>query len=136
MIDLNFCSIDEILSKRRTLRRELLAATNLQELRIAVLGGSTTDELVNLLELLLLSSGFRPVIHQSEYCRFYEDAVVDPQALIDFKPDLVYIHTSCLNTQNVPPLDCAEADLPAMCRLKRLATARYGIRLKAMSAVS
>jgi len=122
MIDLNSCSIDEILSKRRSLRRELSAATNLQELRIAVLGGSTTDELVNLLELLLLSSGFRPVFHQSEYCRFYEDAVVDPQALIDFKPDLVYIHTSCLNTQNVPPLNCAEADLPGYVQAE---TARY-----------
>ena len=112
MLDLGSCSIDEILMRRRGLRRQLVAAEGLQELRIAVLGGSTTDELVGLFELMLLSTGFRPVFHQSEYGRFYEDAVHDPQSLIDFKPDLVYVHTSCRNVQNAPPLNCTEADLP------------------------
>jgi FkbH-like protein len=111
MIDFNFCSIDEILMKRRSLRKELSTAPYLQEIRIAVLGGSTTDELINLLELLLLSSGFRPVFHPSEYGRYYEDAVHDHQSLKDFKPDLVYVHTSCRNVQNTPPLNSTEADL-------------------------
>ena len=123
MIDFNFCSIDEILIRRRSLRRELSAAVDLQPLRIAVLGGSTTDELVNLFELLLLSGGFRPVFHQSEYGRFYEDAVQDPQTLTDFKPDLVYVHTSCLNVRNTPPLNCTEADLPSYVEAE---VARYG----------
>ena len=112
MPDLYHCSIDEILMKRKSLRRQLQAAEGLQELRIAVLGGSTTDELVNFWELLLLSGGFRPVFHQSEYGRFYEDAVHDPQTLIDFKPQIVYIHTSCRNVRNTPPLNCTEAELP------------------------
>ena len=110
---LNFfaCAVDDILMKRRSLRRELLSRQGLQELRIAVLGGSTTEELVNFLELLLLAEGFQPVFHQSEYGRFYDDAVQDPQALIDFQPQLVYVHTSCLNVRNLPPLGCAEAEL-------------------------
>jgi FkbH-like protein len=111
MIDTDFCSIDDILMKRRTLRRQLAASSDLRDLRIAVLGGSTTDEVVNLLELLLLSSGFRPVFRRSEYGRFYEDTVHDTQALVDFSPDLVYLHTSFLNVQHAPPVNCTEEDL-------------------------
>ncbi len=59
--------IETLLLKRKGLRRQLLARPNLQEIRIAVLGGSTTNELVDLLEVLLLDGGFKPVLHQSEY---------------------------------------------------------------------
>jgi FkbH-like protein len=109
MLDFFFCHIDEILMRRKSLRKELLAAEGLKDLRVAVLGGSTTNELVDFLELLLLCSGFRPFFYQSEYGRFYEDAVQDPQALIDFKPDLVYIHTSCRDIRHAPPIGCTEA---------------------------
>lgn len=111
MTALDTCSIDEILRTRKSLRRELSAATELQPLRIAVLGGSTTEEVVRLVELLLLANGFRPTFLQSEYGRFYEEAVHDPTALINFKPDLVYVHTSCLNVQQAPPTNCSETDL-------------------------
>ncbi|MBB6145210.1 FkbH-like protein [Silvibacterium bohemicum] len=121
-MDLNSLSVDELLTKRNSLRRQLSASTDLKELRIAVLGGSTTNELVGLFELLLLSDGFRPVFYQSDYGRFYDDAVHDPQALIDFKPDLVYVHTSCRNVQNAPPLSCTEAELASYVQTE---TARY-----------
>lgn len=89
--------------KRRSLRRELSAQPDLRPLRIAVLGGSTTDGLVEILEILLLSNGFSPTFHASEYGRYYDDAVHDPQALIDFRPDLVYVHTSCHNIPRLKP---------------------------------
>ncbi len=110
MLDLDFCSITDILMKRRGLRRQLSMESGLRDLRIAVLGGTTTDEFVNLLDLLLLANGFRPVFHQSEYGRFYEEAVHNAEILLNFKPDLVYVHTSCMNV-HVPPLNCAESDL-------------------------
>jgi len=112
MLDFYSCSINDILMKRKSLRNQLSAVPGLQELRVAVLGGTTTDEVVNLFELLLLADGFKPVFHQSEYGRFYEDAVHNTQELADFKPNVIYIHTSCLNVQNAPPLSCTEADLP------------------------
>lgn len=108
MLDLSLCHVDEILMRRRSLRDELLAGEGLKDLRVGVLGASTTNEVVNFLELLLLSSGFRPVFYQSEYGRFYEDAVLEPQSLIDFAPDLVYIHTSCRDVRCVPPIGCTE----------------------------
>jgi len=107
-MNLDQYTVDELFRKRLGLRRQLSAVEGLQPLRIAVLGGTTTHEVVDLLELFLLESGFKPVFHQSEYGRFYEDAVQDPADLIAFNPDIVYLHTSCLNVQSVPPVHCSE----------------------------
>src|SRR6185437_1390386 len=100
-------SIEDLLLKRRGLFRELSQAEGLRPVRIAVLGGSTTQELVDLLELLLLEAGFRPEFYQSEYGRYYEDAVIDSGALVDFAPRL-FISTPPCETSRVflpPPRD-------------------------------
>jgi FkbH-like protein len=110
-MNLDLYSIDELLLKRKGLRRQLSAMEGLQPVRIAVLGGSTTNELVDLLEVLLLADGFQPTFHQSEYNLFYEEAVLDPNALVSFDPDIVYLHTSYLNVHSVPPVHCSEAEL-------------------------
>ena len=94
---------------RRRLRRELSALPGLQKVRIAVLGGSTTNELVDLWELLLLASGFEPTFHQSEYGLFYEEAVHNTQALAAFRPDIGYICTSYRNVQNLPPIGVTDS---------------------------
>jgi FkbH-like protein len=112
MLDIDFCSAHELAMQRRSIDRELSAQEGLRDLRIAILGGSTSDQLVNTLKLFLMQSGFKPTFHQSEYGRYYEDAVHDPQALIDFKPDLVYIHTSVQNVRGVPPFSCTPNELP------------------------
>lgn len=104
-------SLDELVLHRRRLRRELLAAEGLKDIRIAVLGGTTTNEAVDLLEILLLAHGFRPEFHQSEYGRYYEDAVLEPQEIAAFKPDLIYIHTCSKNIRTWPPIACTEAEL-------------------------
>jgi FkbH-like protein len=75
-----------------------------------VLGGSTTQEVVDLWELYLLESGFLPTFHQSEYGRFYVDAVHDTEALVEFKPDLVYVHTSTINIQRFAPVQATDAE--------------------------
>ncbi len=108
--NLSGITLDELLLRRRGLRRQLQARDGLQRIRIAVLGGSTTNELVDLLEILLIGNGFRPVFYQSEYGRYYEDAVLEPQTVADFKPDIVYIHTCSFNIQRFPPVSCRETD--------------------------
>ena len=112
-VSLSSLSLDAILQKRRGLRRRLAAQEGLQPIRIAVLGGSTTNEVVDLLELWLLDAGFRPEFHQSEYGRFYVDAVHDTGALEAFRPDLVYVHTSVMNIERYPELSATEAELDA-----------------------
>ena len=106
--------LNELLLRRRALRREFLAIPELSDIRIAVLGGTTTSEFVELAEILLLGSGFRPTFYQSEYGRFYEDAVFEPETISQFKPDIVYIHTCSLNIKAFPPtVSCSESNSPA-----------------------
>ena len=109
--------LERLIIKRKAIRKQLLEAANqpnarIQNIRIAALGGSTTNEVVDLLEILLLDSGFRPTFFQSEYGRYYEDAVLEPHIIADFKPDLVYIHTGIQNVQGFQPVACTEADFP------------------------
>jgi predicted enzyme involved in methoxymalonyl-ACP biosynthesis len=111
-MNLDALPIEKLQLKRKSLRRELLTRSNLHDLRIAILGGSTTNEVVDLLEVLLLDSGFRPTFYQSEYNRYYEDAVLEPHLIADFRPDLTYIHATAINIQSYPPLTCTEAELP------------------------
>ena len=49
--------VNELLRKKKSIRRDLLANSDLIEKRIAILGGSTTAEVKDMLELFLLSEG-------------------------------------------------------------------------------
>ncbi len=103
-------SAEEFLRKMRGLRRKYAAVDGLQPVRIAVLGGTTTNELVDFLEVFLLSAGFQPTFFQSEYGRFYEDAVVDSGELVAFAPNIVYIHTCHLNVRSLPAPGASETE--------------------------
>ena len=88
-----------LLKQRIALKKKLLAQNpaGLLEKRIAVLGGSTTREVIHMLELFLLNFGIRPVFYESEYNRFYEEGMFRNTALEQFCPDIIYIHTSSRN---------------------------------------
>lgn len=90
------------LRKKATMKQELLAAPGLLEKRIAVLGGSTTAEVVDQLELALLMRGIRPVFFQGEYAQYYQEALSPSAELQGFKPDLVYLHTTAVNITAYP----------------------------------
>lgn len=87
-----------ILKKKRSIKKELLSENcDRTKKRIAVLGGSTTNEIVNILELFLLNYGIEPEFYQSEYAQYWEDAVFGNDILDRFSPDIVYIHTTSRN---------------------------------------
>jgi len=96
-IDANF-----LLQKKHQLKEELSQQENLLEKKIAVLGGSTTAEVVDQLELFLLAAGIRPAFYQSEYNQYVQEAIAPSDALTAFKPDLVYLHTSTANIDHFP----------------------------------
>jgi FkbH-like protein len=100
----NFPLDNNILRKKKSLKKELLKKESLIEKNIAILGGSTTDEIKNILEIYLLNSGIKPNFYQSEYNKYYEDALFNLDTLKEFNPDIVYIHTSVVNIQNFPNL--------------------------------
>lgn len=87
-----------ILKNRKKIKRELLSleTTRLKK-KIAVLGGSSTDDIISALELFLLDTGIEPTFYQSEYNRYWEDAVFGTPALDPFEPDVIFIHTSAVN---------------------------------------
>lgn len=87
-----------ILKKRKSLKRCLLAdGTPRIRKKIAVLGGSTTDDIVTSAELFLLNFGIEAEFYQSEYAQFWEDGVFGCEKLEAFKPDLIYVCTSLCN---------------------------------------
>lgn len=123
MISLDSLRVDELLRKRKSLRREFLAGERLQDVRIAVLGGSTTNEVVDLLELVLLADGFRPSFYQSEYNQYYEAAMFIPEQLSNFRPDIVYMHMCYLNIREFPRLTASPEDFRDAVRAQMLAFA-------------
>ena len=95
-----------ILKKKKSIKRELLQRDDISfvEKKIAILGGSTTNDIRNVLELFLLNYGIKPSFYESEYNRFYEDGMFPNPQLEEFAPDIVYIHTSNRNINEFPAL--------------------------------
>ena len=94
-----------IIKKRKSLRRSLLqdGSTRLKK-KIAVLGGSTTNDIVVYLDLFLLDQGIEAEFYQSEYAQYWQDAMFPGQELLDFRPDIVFIHTTNRNIQHYPAI--------------------------------
>ena len=105
-----------ILKKKRSIKKELLASGSGRiKKKIAVLGGSTTNEIVNILELFLLDQGIEPEFYQSEYAQFWQDAVFGNEELSNFAPDIVYVHTTSRNLSLYDfNMSASEADINEM----------------------
>ena len=100
-----------ILKKSKSLKRRLLEENTARiKTKIAVLGGSTTHDVVRILELFLLNQGIEPEFYESEYGMYWEDAMFGNEELNAFAPDMIYIHTSLRNLRSFPePSDSREA---------------------------
>ncbi|MBP5431142.1 HAD-IIIC family phosphatase [Ruminococcus sp.] len=93
----------DIVRRRLALRKQLLSDGTVRiKKRVAVLGGSTTNHILSVLELFLLNFGIEPEFYQSEYNKFYEDAVFGNPELDCFNPDVIYIHTTSRNITMLP----------------------------------
>ena len=101
-----------ILRKKRSYRRQLLNCSDHYTVkRIAILGGSTTSEIKNILELFLLNNEIKPLFYESDYNKYYEESVFNNPALDEFNPDIVYIHTSIKNLKNYPKISDTYEDV-------------------------
>ena len=88
----------QLLRKRKAIRKELLAKESAWlDKNIAILGGSTTHDIKDMMEIFLLNQGIRPSFYESEYAQFWQDAMFGNPALNEFYPDIIYIHTSNRN---------------------------------------
>ena len=94
---------EQLLRKKRRIRRELTAQlTNPLHKKIAILGGSTTNEVADQLGLFLLNYGIEAEFYQSEYGQYWQDAMFGSPELDEFHPDVIYIHTSWRNITAFP----------------------------------
>ena len=116
----------------RKLIRQLRSQPLQRKLRIAILGGSTTQEVALFLEVLLLERGFDPLFWHSEYGRYWEDGALGNEELDAFAPDLIYLHTGTHNIRNWPALSATSADAQsaAEAELYRLQEIWDGLRAR------
>lgn len=84
------------------------------EKHIAILGGSTTHDVKDVLELFLLNYGIKPVFYESEFGRYFEDAMFPNPELEELKPDIIYIHTNNRNIKAFPTVKNTESEISAM----------------------
>lgn len=93
-----------ISKKQRSIKKELLCdGTKRIEKKIAVLGGSTTNAIVDLLDLFLLNYGIKAEFYQSEYAQYFQDAMFSEE-LDAFNPDFIFIHTTSRNITAFPSM--------------------------------
>ncbi len=100
-----------LIKNKRKIKKELLLKPGLINKNIAILGGSTTSEVKNMLEIFLLNYGIKPNFYESEYNKYYEDALFGNEELDEFKPDIIYIHTSNRNILNYPNIKDNEKEI-------------------------
>lgn len=100
-----------IIKKKKSIKRQLLdEGSGFTDKKIAVLGGSTTHDIIMILELFLLDRGIRPEFYECEYARYWEDVMFDNPELKEFAPDIIYIHTSNRNIRQYPALSMSEEE--------------------------
>lgn len=97
--------------KKKQIRQKLLEQPNLIRKKIAVLGGSTTYEVVEQLENFLLYHGISIEEYQSEYGQYWQDAIFGTPELDSFNPDIIYIHTNWRNVELYPDINDTEQDV-------------------------
>ncbi len=104
-----------IIKKKKSIKRQLLdEGTGFIDKKIAVLGGSTTHDIIMILELFLLDQGIRPEFYECEYAQYWEDVMFDNPELVDFAPDIIYIHTSNRNIRQYPFLSMSEEEVKGL----------------------
>ncbi len=106
--------VETILRKKKALKRELEKNQPAIEKNIAILGGSTTGEIKNILELFLLKRGIKANFYESEYNQYYQDAVFENEVLAAFEPDIIYIHTSHINISRFPDINDSEQSVQSL----------------------
>ena len=107
---------DYILKKAKSLRKELLNQTTIWlPKKVAVLGGSTTHDIIKILDLFLLNYGIKADFYESEYAMYWQDAMFDNPSLKEFNPDIIFIHTTNKNIKEYPHMGQSKVEVEGLC---------------------
>jgi len=89
-----------MMQQKKKVKEKFAQATDLLEIKIAVLCGSTFGEVQDFLEVFLLHYGIKPMFLIGEYNRVYEEACFPNAALKEFAPDIILIHVTNKNLRS------------------------------------
>ena len=103
----------ELFKNLKLIKEEFLKTNNKKKVKkIAILGGSTTSHLKDLLNVFLLNNNIASDFYEGQFQLYYEEVVFDVGKLKDFNPDIIWIHTTWRNIKKFPDtkiLDKVEA---------------------------
>ena len=103
-----------LLRKKNRIKKDLLEKRPLVNKKVAVLGGSTTNEVVQQLDIFLLHNGISAEFYQSEYAQYWQDAVFGTEELNTFAPDIIYIHTNWHNIERFPSIEDSKEQVASL----------------------
>lgn len=95
--------LNDFLIKKELIKEEILKKqTSFVPIKIAIMAGSTVEEIVDNLELFLLASGIKPTFYVTKFNDFFNESITISKQLKDFKPDIVFYHTNWRNLFSLP----------------------------------
>lgn len=82
-----------------------------EKLRLAVLGGPTTLQLVELLRVFLRGAGIAVEIYEGEYGLFRQEILTPGSGLDAFQPKIIFLATNARDVMNVPALGASREEV-------------------------
>ena len=103
---------DLIIKKLIFLKKELLNQKNKKlDLKIAILGGSSTQHIKDLLNIFLLNENIAAKFYEGVFSSFYEEVMYDVNNLSKFQPDIIWIHTTWRNINLFPSVTSSTKEI-------------------------
>ncbi len=83
-------------------------------LRLAVLGGFTTHQLGELVELYLFAAGVNVEIYESDYGIFRQEILDSESGVYSFKPDRIFLAANWRNLGHVPSISSSREEVRSL----------------------
>lgn len=101
-----------ILKNKKKIKRMLASRQDdFLKKRIAIMGGSTTNQVKDLLNLFLLNNEISCDFYETEQEMFWEEAVFKNEKLESFSPDVIYFYTNFYNIAELPTVHMSDSDV-------------------------
>lgn len=93
----DFLDYSYMMQRKNKEKERIIQSQKLQEIRIAVLCGSTFGVIEEFLEFFLLNYGIRPIFYLGEYNRYFEESCFENDELKKFSPEFILLHITNKN---------------------------------------
>jgi FkbH-like protein len=84
------------------------------KIKLAILGGFTTHQLRDLIELYLFAAGVSVEVYEADYNVFRQEILDSSSGLYEFSPDVVYLATHWRNLGHLPSLSNSAQEVSAL----------------------